>query len=329
MVTQTLIRSEPRKGTLGAMSFLVDEGLSEAITPVWDLPEPKAVLEVTMPDGAQVYVRRHGNQNGPRMLLSHGCGMASDAYYPYWAPLLDEFDLFVYDFRSHGWNPPGELRKQNIPTFVQDCERVLRSIGENFGEKSVIGLFHSISGLTALLHEEKWKGFSALVLFDVPIQPPGGRPEDLVEMGEVLSAAARRRRQWFVNREEYSDRLRRTPAFSRLIPGATDLLAQATLRPSADGTGYELCCPKEHEAQVYEYLFGWAMRVDLQKVSCPVKIVGADPTQSYSFMPTMNLSSLIDVNYDFLPGATHFLQLERPEKCLEFTLDFLESQSLI
>ena len=307
----------------------MDEGVSEAIISMGELPEPRAVLSVDMADGARIYVRRHGNPEGPRILLSHGCGMAADAYYPFWALLLERFDLFVYDLRSHGWNPPGDLKKQNIPTFVRDCEGVLRAIGQTYGEKPVIGVFHSLSGLVALLHEETWKGFSALVLFDVPIRPPGGKPEDLVEMGESMSARTRSRRERFKTREEFAGRLTNVAAFKRLVPGVTELLAQATLRPVAGGKGYQLCCPREHEAQVYEYLFGWAMRMDLQKVSCPVKIVGADPTEPYSFMPTMDLRELIGANYDFVPETTHFLQLEQPAKCLNITLAFLESQSLI
>ena len=237
--------------------------------------------------------------------------------------------MFLYDLRSHGWNPPGELKRQNIPTFVQDCEGVLRAIGESCGEKPVGGVFHSLSGLVALLHEEKWKGFAALVLFDVRVQPPGGKPEDLVKMGETMSPFARRRRDWFKTREEFAERLSNVVAFKRLVAGTTGLLAQTTLRPAAGGVGFELRCPREHEAQVYEYLFGWAMRVDLQKVSCPVKIVGADPTEPYSFMPTMDLRELTEANYDFIPETTHFLQLEQPGKCLDITLDFLKSQSLI
>ena len=82
------------------------EGLMETTTLDWDLPEPTAVLEVDTADGARIYVRRHGNPKGPRVLLSRGCGMATDAYFPFWGPLAERFDLFLYDLRSHGWNPP-------------------------------------------------------------------------------------------------------------------------------------------------------------------------------------------------------------------------------
>lgn len=299
------------------------------MTSAWKLPEATGVLDVTMEDGAQVYVRRHGNPGGPRILLSHGCGLAIDTYYPYWSHLEDRFDLFLFDLRSHGWNPPGNLRFQNIPTFVRDCEAILRAIGLNYGEAPVVGAFHSLSGLVAVLHEEQWKGFAGLILFDVPIMPPGGRPEDLVAMGEGMSITARRRRDRFTSPEEFTRLISRGPVYRRLSPPIIDLMARTTLRPSPGGQEYELCCPREHEAQVYEYLFGWAMRVNLRKVSCPVKVIGADPTVPFSFMPSMDLSELMHLDYDYLPDATHFLQLEEPETCVEYTLDFLRRLDLV
>ena len=295
----------------------------------WQIPEATDVLEVPMDDGALVYVRRHGNPDGPRILLSHGCGLAIDTYLPYWSLLAERFDLFVFDLRSHGWNPPGPQKSQNIPTFVRDCESVLRTIGQNYDEKPVIGAFHSLSGLVALLHEEQWKGFAGLMLFDVPIMPPGGRPEDLVEMGEEMSEVARRRHWRFDSRQEFAQRMGNTPVYQRLPEPVIDLMAETTLRPATDGFAYELCCPREYEAQVYDYLFGWAMRVNLNRISCPVKVVGADPTVPFTFMPSMDLTELIGLDYDYLPDATHFLQLEEPQKCVDLTLEFLKSCALI
>ncbi len=290
----------------------------------WELPKARAVLEVSMDDGAVIYVRRHGNPHGPRILLSHGCGLSIDTYYPYWSLLLDKYDLFLFDLRSHGWNPPGPRKAQNIPTFVKDCELILRAIGQNFDERPVTGVFHSLSALVSLLHEEQWKGFSSLVLFDPPIRPPGGKPEDLAEMGEEMSSIARRRRERFETREDFATRLSQSRNHRRLLPGVPELMAETTLRPVEEGSGYELCCPREYEAQIYEYLFGWAMRVDLQKISCPVKAIGTDPTEPYSFMPSMDLRELIGLDYDFLPETTHFLQLEKPAECAAITVDFLE-----
>ncbi|MYI82168.1 MAG: alpha/beta hydrolase [Chloroflexi bacterium] len=43
----------------------------------------------------------------------------------------------------------------------------------------------------------------------------------------------------------------------------------------------------------------------------------------------MDLSETVGVNYDFLPDATHLLQLEQPENCVALMLEFLEEQRII
>ena len=67
------------------------------------------------------------------------------------------------------------------------------------------------------------------------------------------------------------------------------------------------------------------MRVDLRKISCPIKAIGADPTEPYSFIPSMDLRELIEIDFDFLPETTHFLQMEKPGECAMLTLNFVES----
>ena len=70
------------------------------------------------------------------------------------------------------------------------------------------------------------------------------------------------------------------------------------------------------------------MQIDFKSVSCPVKVIGADPTEPFSFLPSMDLRALTDIDYDFFPGTTHFLQLEEPEQCAALTIEFLESRGL-
>ncbi len=298
----------------------------------WTLPKARAVIEVRMDDGAIVYVRRHGNPEGARIILSHGNGLSADAYYPYWSLLAARFDLFVFDFRNHGWNPVGDQQAHTIPNFVQDIGGVVRAIDRNFGEQPVVGVFHSVTGLPALLYMQGWGGaaeenaFSALVLFDLPFRHPR---VPMVDFSYRISLAAQRRRNWFESREEFANRYRNAPVFRRLVPGAVELLAETTLRPVPGGDGYELCCPREYEAQIAEFTFGWGLEVNLSKVPCPVKAIGADPTEQYSFYPSMDLSELTRLDYDFLPEATHFLQLEDPERCFGLTIDFLESHGLM
>ena len=86
--------------------------ISEVADPhVWQVPEPVAVHDACLGDGAVTTLRRHGNPSGPRIVLSHGNSLAIDLYYPFWSLFADAFDLVLYDLRNHGWNVPGPLRQ--------------------------------------------------------------------------------------------------------------------------------------------------------------------------------------------------------------------------
>ncbi len=297
------------------------------MTRIWSVPEPSEALTVHLANGAEAQVRRHGNPSGPRVILSHGCGLAADMYLPYWSLLTDRVDLLIFDFRSHGWSSEGDLASLNFSTFVEDYEVILRSIGQRFGEKPAVGIFHSMSALTALLYQQKWGGFAGLVLFDPPVQPPGGNPEDMVYIAEHMSRVMRGRRDRFESHDDYIAHMDANPAYRRLRPGVSALMAETLLRP--DGEGYALLCPKDHEAQIYEYFYGWSMQVDTKQVKCPIKVVGSDPTSSFTFMPSIDFDDMVRMNYDFLPDATHMLQLEEPERCVELTLQFLNEVGLL
>lgn len=73
----------------------------------------------------------------------------------------------------------------------------------------------------------------------------------------------------------------------------------------------------------------FAVFVDFVAITCPVKVYGADPTLPYAFLPTLDLSDIREVDYDFLPDASHFLQLEHPDICAATLHDFLEEQGCL
>ena len=118
------------------------------LQPVWEIPEPLETREVSVDDDTAVVLRRHGNPTGPRLVLSHGNGLAIDLYYPFWSLLADDFDLIVYDLRNHGWNSLSPLGDHSVPTLVRDHDRILEAIETNFGDKPKTGIFHSVSALT-------------------------------------------------------------------------------------------------------------------------------------------------------------------------------------
>ena len=188
-------------------------------------------------------------------------------------------------------------------------------------------MFHSLSALTALLQvlsERDESGFKALVLFDPPICPPGGDLEALEGIGLNLAEGGRHHRARFKHPEEFAARLRQASSFERLRPGVADLLAHSTLRRA--GTGYVLRCPPTYEAQIYECFWGWSMQVDFDNLPCPMKAIGADPIAPSSFIPSLDLSALVQLDYDFVPETTHLLLLENSEACATLCWKFLAMQ---
>ena len=295
----------------------------------WKIPDPISVHEVRMDDGTVIALRRHGNPSGPRLVLSHGNGLASDLYYPFWSLLLEEFDLFVFDLRNHGWNPVGPRNLHSLPCFVDDHDRILQEIDSRYGEKPKTGLFHSISALTTLLSSNGSSGFAARILFDPPLCKPNEYPEEYDVATRRCTQMTQRRAEHFNSVEECVNFLNHIPAFGRLVPGAIELYARTTFRECADGTGLWLRCPREYEAQIFNHARAFVVMVDFDELGCPTKVLGADPTLPYTFLPTFELGHISTVDYDFLPDATHLLQMEQPGECVAIVRQFMAEHGLL
>ena len=143
----------------------------------FEIPAPHETFDVPLEDGARIRMRRHGNRDGVRLLITHGNGFATDAYYPYWQHLAPRFDLLVFDFRNHGQNVPVEPANHTYEQLSRDLERVVQEVRSRLGARPTAGIFHSMSGRTAMKHaiEIGW-AWDALVLFDPPNVPATDHP---------------------------------------------------------------------------------------------------------------------------------------------------------
>src|SRR5207248_2807481 len=106
------------------------------------IPEPRQSFSATMHDGAVILVRRFGNPDGPRLVLSHGNGLAIDGYFEFWRMLVDRYDLVLFDMRNHGRNPLHPIDGHNWTNFVSDIERLFNEINRQFGAMRSAGVFH-------------------------------------------------------------------------------------------------------------------------------------------------------------------------------------------
>lgn len=77
-----------------------------------------------------------------------------------------------------------------------------------------------------------------------------------------------------------------------------------------------------------DYARSFFALLDLELVACPTKIIGADPTLPYSYLPNLDQRLASAMDYDFIPETTHLLQLEKPEECAAVTREFLRRNGI-
>ena len=300
------------------------DNLSGPLEAVWQIPEPISTHRVQVDDDTAIILRRHGNPAGPRLVLSHGNGLAIDLYYPFWSLLADDFDLVVYDLRNHGWNDVGALEDHSFDAFARDHDRIAEAIDGLYGAKPKVGVFHSIAALAGLHLPSRGSNYSALVLFAPPLCNRGAGYGDFEQLSIRMADMLRVRTPWFQAREELAELHTYLPYYQRAVPGVLELVARTTLRESATGQGYELRCPREYEARIWDHAPGPAVSVDFGSLRCPTKIIGADPAMDPD-RPAFDFrdAGTAGVEHEVLPGTTHFLQLEKPEECVAAMLRFL------
>ena len=298
------------------------------------LPEPGDTLDLRMDDGALIRAVRHGNPSGPRVVLSHGNGFASDSYFPFWRHMLERFDLVLFDVRNCGRNPFHAIEPHDYPRFARDNVTVHAAIREAWGARTTVGVFHSMSAISALLAviEDTWH-WDALVLFDPPVAPPEGNPlrDQLLAEGALARNAAKVRANRFSDPGELVDLYRSLPKFQRIRKGVAELNVRSTLRHDPVSGEWLLCCPGQMEAGLYTGVASLPIWEEASPPSRPLLVVGSDPEPDDAPKTARCCAGFCEthgIDYTFVPGTTHLLQLEEPEQCFALLDGFLAANGI-
>ena len=292
-------------------------------------PASREIFDLTMSDGAVIRLRRHGNSTGPCLMISHGNGFAVDAYCPFWTLLLDQFDVVVFDLRNHGENPRHTLAGHDIPRFVQDFEELRDGVEFRVGSKPTVGIFHSISAVTAIRHaiEVGWR-WAALFAIDPPLVPSPGHPlHELAYRFETSVAKwAKTRKDRFADPSVLGDVLRKANSRRRWISGTHELMAKSILRYDNNRGDWELRCPREYESQIYASNAVLDLCPRLSELRGPIKFIGADPNAEDAWAPAQVNRALHQEYghpYTYIPDTSHMIHIERPAELAKEIMDFL------
>jgi pimeloyl-ACP methyl ester carboxylesterase len=291
-------------------------------------------FDVALEDGARIRVRRHGHADGVRLFMSHGNGYAINGYLPYWQQFLSRFDLIIFDFRNHGENVPATPANHTYEQLSRDLERVYQDVTATLGERKSVGIFHSMSGRTAMKHAlEIGFRWDALVLFDPPNVPPPDHPvyPGMQAFEARLTEFARNRRSQFASIDELAADFAKSRVGQAWVPGVHELMARSVLRPNPNGDGFVLVCDPANEAAIYAQAMSMNLWPRASDFRGPVKLIGADPDLKGG-PPTGRANQALGTengyDYGFVKGTGHMLQVENPDACARMTLAFLNECGL-
>lgn len=298
-------------------------------------PPPEESHWLTMSDGAEILLRRHGNPEGLRLVLSHGNGLAMNGYAPFWTKLTDRYDVILFDCRNHGMNPFHSVEGQTYDRMVEDLEVTWQAVAEKFGPAPTVGAFHSMSGLNAMIHAQtRTPAWAALIFFDCPWQPPPGHPleaEQNEHMEELIGQTVRRRPEaphW----RHVAERMAARQAFDLWPEGSHDLMARSTMRENPETGMWDVCARPPLESRMFMTKGQHWMWAGVADVSVPIKFIGADPdypTRESPALVNRGLAEESGLPYEFIPNTRHMLQIERPDETIAAMERFLRELELI
>lgn len=250
------------------------------------------------------------------ILLSHATGFHARCWDRVVAR-LGARHVIALDSRGHG-------RSDKVyPVRWQDFGRDLAAFLDRRDLRDVIGVGHSAGGHAmveaAALEPAR---FRRLVLIDPTILPPDlyASRGPAVPLGSGMHPASKRKRD-FVSVDEMYERLQDRPSFAAFDPGVLRDYCAYGLLPRADGAGFELACPPEYEAAVYDASLGNRdIYEHVHAVAVPVLIVRAmeprTPSELFDFRYSPTWPPLADefqhARDRQCPDRTHFLPMEDP-----------------
>ena len=292
---------------------------------------PIKTVDLIMEDGAVIRIRQHGNLDGMRLILAHGNGFATDAYFPFWSLLEDRYELILYDQRNHGHNPLHDDKSHHdVPYFVSDLETVFQGIKTFYGPKPTAGLFHSISAITAVWHALSigWH-WDALILFDPPLVPSPQHPlHEIAKNFELMLAEwAKNRQSRFPDPKTLEMQFAKSRTLSRWVTGAHRLMAQSILRKKKNSSDWVLCCPPEREAQIYKTNSELNLCRQLVNLKGPLQVIASAPNAPKARAPGLVNQALhqeFGHRYEAVSGTTHMVQIEKPIECENIVSRFLK-----
>jgi len=230
------------------------------------------------------------------------CGLAFASV----AAHLHGLNIFAIDMRSHGYSTRQDVTSWS--GFARDIQAAFEYISSSTKTHKFIGIGISSGSSAHILNAQKFPDlYSGLYLCEPILFPPGADLKDR----DFLADSAKKRRDFFISRDEAFNKYKDKGALSALNPSALALYCTHGFKSIDDGV--TLSCSKEDERAIY--LSGGANGVyeALSEISVPTKIVyGASSTTIDLQRAELIASNMKNASVEELKNAGHFTLFEQP-----------------
>ena len=247
------------------------------------------------------------------LVFSHANGFNARTYRMLLAPLAATLRIFAIDLRGHGAStmPADADRHGGWHMFRDDLLAFLDAVAD--GPVALAG--HSMGGTSSLLAAaQRPERVSALglidpVIFDAAIGSQGTGDSPLVQ-------GARRRRAAFPSKAAAYEAYLGRGAFKTWRPEQLADYVEAGLRETGTGE-FTLSCAPEWEAANFS-THNYDPFAALKNSRCTIRILKAEEGSTARLEDhERELIATRRITIETLPGTTHFLPMERPDRVRE------------
>lgn len=258
------------------------------------------------------------------VVLLHATGFLARLWQPVAEELSARYHVFAYDARGHGDSEKPSPEEEPSPYGWDHLVDDFRGFLDALGLRRVLAIGHSMGGATAAhLAATAPEYVAAAVLIEPIVFPPVTDATGHERRQELSSSAARRRMVW-PSREELVRSYRSRPLFADWREDVLALYAEHGARLREDSQ-YELKCPGEIEAKVFEggdALNTWSV---LPQVRCPALVVYGERTERHLIEVAREATARVpNARLVAIPGVGHLSPMERPDLVAAEIIRFAE-----
>lgn len=259
------------------------------------------------------------------MVWLHANGFNALTYRDALEPLASRLRVLAIDQRGHGGTPQvtAAADRRDALDLRDDLLAVLEAISPH---RPVILAGHSLGGCVSLLAAaEAPARVRGIALFDPVILPRETAERAMRDGGAAafespLVAKARMRRRQFASRNEVYESYHGRAIFERWPDAALRDYIEAGFVDASDG-GVELACAPEWEAANFA-AHGHDIWEAMSRIEAPVRIFRAENHSTCAVAASSEFPRPPgQVEVQTVPGATHFLPIERPQIVRQALLD--------